>query len=119
MNSAQKVVVIVGVGFAALVLAQAVFRSGTTAMFDWEWNKTADKRDLDSETDAGIRAVGEMIGVDWLAINKLMSGDNEMYDQAVRNGGTDDVPGIVTNLGGLEGRPYTWLDGVPYLLSGR
>lgn len=119
MNSAQKAVVIVGVGFAALVLAQAVFRSGSMPMFDWEWNKSANEQDTTDDTNTGIRAVGEMIGVDWLTINKLMSGDNEMYNQAVRNGGTDDVPGIVTNLGGLEGRPYTWLDGVPYLLSGR
>lgn len=119
MNSAQKVVVIVGVGFAALVLAQAVFRTGTPAMFDWEWSKTEQAKDKAEEGRDGVRMLGDAFGLDWLAINELLSGDAEMYNQAVRNGGTDDLPGIVTNLGGLEGRPYTWIDGQPYYLSGR
>lgn len=119
MNSAQKVVVIVGVGFAALVLAQAVFRSGTPAVFDWEWNKSADNRESGKENNDSIKSMAGVLGISFDDINKMIYDDIPLFEQAIKYGAPEHTPGIFANFGGAEGQPYTVIDDELFLLSGR
>lgn len=119
MNSAQKVVVIVGVGFAALVLAQAVFRTGTTSMFDWEWNKTAQGKETAANDDDKIKRFGAVLGLDWDAVNQVIYADQGLFKDGARMSGDELNPGVFANAGDLSGRPYTIIDDELFLLSGR
>lgn len=119
MNSAQKVVVVIGIGFAAWVLAQAAFRSGTTSMFDWEWNKTADSKASAAEDRDSRKRMAGVLGISFDDLNLMIYDDIPLFEQAIKYGAPESTPGIVANFGGAEGRPYTVIDDELYLLSGR
>lgn len=120
MNSAQKVAVIVGVGFAALVLAQAVFRNGTVPMFASEWNKTAQGKDTAEGDDAKMRRFGDAIGLDWAAVTQVIYDDAQgVFKDGARMSGDKLNPGVFANAGDLSGRPYTIIDDELFVLSGR
>jgi len=118
-TSANRVFVILGVGFAAYLLMQAAYRNGTVSMLDWEWNKTAKQQDEAKDTDAAIKRFGNALGLSWEAVNLMGNEDAPIFEAGVTAGGTYETPGAIANLGGVSGKPYTWIDGEPYYLSGR
>lgn len=118
-TSANRIIMILGVGFAAYMLMQAAYRSGTTPMHDWEWNKTAKLRDEAQDADKAIARFGKAAGLDWEAVNKLLSDDTDLFKAGIRNGGTEETPGVIANIGGLSGKPYVIIDDEAYIMSGR
>lgn len=118
-TSANRVFVILGVGFAAYLLMQAAYRNGTISMFDWEWNKTAKSADEYKDGSESNRRLAAAMGLDFDTLNRYLSDDAPMYEQAVKFGANPDTPGVIFNMGGLEGKPYTQIDGEGYYLSGR
>lgn len=118
-TSANRIIMILGVGFAAYMLMQAAYRSGTTPMYDWEWNKTAKLRDEAKEDDEAIARFGRAAGLDWDAINRVIFDDQGLFREGIRNGGTEETPGVIANLGGMSGKPYVIIDDEAYIMSGR
>lgn len=118
-TSANRVFVILGVGFAAYLLMQAAYRNGTVSMFDWEWNKTAKQQDEAKEDDEAIARFGRAAGLDWDAINRVIFDDQGLFREGIRAGGTEETPGVIANLGGLSGKPYVIIDDEAYIMSGR
>lgn len=118
MDKTEKIVVVLGVGFAALMLAQAAFRTGTAPMPS-EWNKTAQKLAESDKEDASIKTFGDAVGLDWYAINKVISEDSALFRAGAQASGDEANPGVSANIGGLEGRPYTIVDNEAWLMGGR
>lgn len=118
-TTAQRILLAAGVGFAALLLAQAYFRSGTPALSAGEWIKSAHERENNTGIDEAIKRFGQAASMDWKDIADAMFDDLPMFKQAVGFGASESTPGVIANLGGVEGRPYVLIDDAPYLMNGR
>lgn len=118
-TTAQRILLAAGVGFAALLLAQAYFRSGTPAMAPVDFSASAQEREKNAQSDVALHRFSSAVSMDWLDVAKAISGDGSLFEQAVGYGAPESTPGVIANLGGLEGRPYMIIDDAPYLMNGR
>ena len=116
MKAGEKLVVFLGLGFAAWVIAQTVFRYGAEDDGDI---RGSDKfmTKTHKQVNKAIAALGKQIGVDWYDINVMLADDAPAFDSAVAGGASEDRPGVIEEIGNT-GRLYTWLNGRPVLLVG-
>lgn len=111
MKAGEKLVIVLGLGFAAWVIAQTVFRYGAEDDGDIRGSsKFQTKSDGLRELDKAIQAFGGVLGLSWDDVVQALEQDAGVNE--LKNGTT-------ANVGGPEGRPYIIIDDKPYLLSGR
>lgn len=113
----EKILVILGVGFAAWVLAQTAFRVNSAPLTAKQILGKDTPADSNAITDSFIKQLGQQLGMDWMGINTLLAEDTETFKQGVRAGGTMERPGVIAELGNT-GRLYTWIGDRPVLLPG-
>lgn len=118
-TTAQRILLAAGVGFAALLLAQAYFRSGTTPMQGWEWSESAQQRDKAQDINDALQGFASAVSMDWIDVQKVLMQDRDLFESAVRFGAEEGSPGVIGNFGSVEGRPYVVIDDQPYLMNGR
>lgn len=72
-----------------------------------------------SEKLLWIIGVGAVAYYTYKATKLIDFGFKELRQDAGLFKNDTENAGIQANFGGVEGRPYTWIDGDPYLTGGR